>query len=243
MKAIKSIFRFVLALALAAVAMTAGRVKAESDTPPLQPIPSVRIDTKDSKQAVKENQKRHQDFIDAVTKMEAHMTVVDGAIIMDGVTALDLNIDQALFDELSSSLAKTNSLVKSGEVRIEQVNLNRTSKPVVITGKQINQVSACAGVNAYAVYWWGVQIWLNECLTQFLINSIWVGSGAAGVCTAIAAAVGASGVGAVVAVICGIVAGGFAMGAGALGAIDGLGGNHGLVIGRYWTGGGWFWHQ
>jgi hypothetical protein len=69
-------------------------------------------------------------------------------------------------------------------------------------------------------------IYLDECKTQALIGAMTAGAGAAGVCAVLSSA-GAG----VASVPCGVLAGVLTIGVGAIIAIDGLGGNQGIVIG------------
>ena len=66
------------------------------------------------------------------------------------------------------------------------------------------------------------------------------GTGVATVCTAVAAE---AVVGIPLALICGVIAGAGAIGAGAIQAIDGLGANRGIVITKAWIGDPIIWHQ
>ncbi|WP_437565199.1 hypothetical protein [Sorangium sp. So ce542] len=84
----------------------------------------------------------------------------------------------------------------------------------------------CKGRTGVEMHWWGGQVYLNECHTQALIGIMTGGAGGAGICAAITAYVGAL----PAALGCGVVAGVATLGVGAIIAIDGLGGNNGIII-------------
>jgi hypothetical protein len=85
-----------------------------------------------------------------------------------------------------------------------------------------------------------MRVWLNECHTQALQGAIWGGTGVATVCSAVTAEAVVT---IPVALICGVIAGAGAIGAGAIQVIDGLGANRGIVITKPWIGGPIIWHQ
>lgn len=104
----------------------------------------------------------------------------------------------------------------------------------------IPEAKKCAGRTMMLRRWYGAVFYLDECVTQVIEGLLWMGAGAATICSLLTAFFGQL----PVSLICGMAAGLAGIGAGAIQAIDGAGANQGIIISAAWTGRIlWIWHQ
>jgi hypothetical protein len=153
--------------------------------------------------------------------------------------ASKLRLEPAVVSSLIKSLKHTNQRLARGMPKRSELEMESGFYSSIL-----GETSAsCAGVTRVTTHWWGMRVWLNECHTQALQGAIWAGTGVGTICAAVAAAAAETVVTIPVALICGVVAGAGAIGAGAIQAIDGLGSNRGIVITKTWIGDPIIWHQ
>jgi hypothetical protein len=131
-----------------------------------------------------------------------------------------LRLDPRTVSALLKSLKTTNQRLQSGRRGELDMEADETMMWQEVSG-------ACPGTTKVSTHWWGVSIWLNECHTKTLVEAAGAGASAAALCAAVAPHPVAKGVCAVAAPIIGI-------GAGAIKAIDALGGNKGIIIRKPW---------
>jgi len=150
--------------------------------------------------------------------------------------ASKLRLEPAVVSALIKSLKHTNQRLARGMPKSSELEMESGLYSPILG----ETPTSCAGVTRVTTHWWGIRVWLNECHTQALQGAIWGGTGVATVCSVVAAE-------AVVTIpltlICGVIAGAGAIGAGAIQAIDGLGANRGIVITKAWIGDPIIWHQ
>lgn len=71
-----------------------------------------------------QGKEREPKYRDAILKMEKHLHVKDGFIVLKARRGAEIGVDQALFDELTVALNATNEKIKAGEVKVEDVILH-----------------------------------------------------------------------------------------------------------------------
>jgi hypothetical protein len=82
-------------------------------------------------------------------------------------------------------------------------------------------------VTKFSTHWWGVSVWLNECHVKTLLEVADAGSGAAGICAALAPEGFSK-------TACAVAAGALKIGGFVIKRIDALGGNRGITIRKPW---------
>jgi hypothetical protein len=168
--------------------------------------------------------------------LQAEIKLLDRYVVTDGNGTLALSppaavarqVDPADLTMLLNGLAVANQKVQSGEL-------------VITSGHQLVDPKS-VGFNIQwnwtgrVYHWWGLQSFFSEYYTLKLEGLYTMGAGAAGICAAIAGALGA----APVALICGMAAAILAFGVGWLMWADNGGGD---IISQTWTpfpfGGAW----
>ena len=112
----------------------------------------------------------------------------------------------------------------------------RPTRPAAAMARELAMevgVSSCPGRSEATTHWWGAELWLNECQTKALL-ALPIGAAAAyGTCAAIVPPATPPTLG--VKAACAAAAGALTIGAGALKAIDDLGGNRGIVVKVSWA--------
>ncbi len=207
--------------------------------PSFPPTPPDQADAAAKAQAMKVQKER---FERAVRLMETHIQVsATGELHLDVDKGAQLGIDDATFNALKAGLEQTNAQLRDGRIKLSDVHfLTKGEAATEVPEASTYQATACAGWTGYVVYWWGYELYLNECLTQSVINLLWIGTGVTALCAVIATALG----GVPVAVICGAAAALITIGAGTLGLIDSWGGFQGIIVAVDWLGNlQWVWHQ
>jgi hypothetical protein len=162
----------------------------------------------------------------AVERVGAHVRK-DGArlrftlpvrTVRDASSRLGLN--PALVTALLKSMKKTNERPMPSRRELD-TEMDEATMWEEVSG-------SCPGVTKVTTHWWGTALWLNECHTKSLTEAAGAGTGAAALCVAVAPHPAAK-------TICGIAAAIIAIGAGAIKAIDAMGGNKGIIIRKPWV--------
>jgi hypothetical protein len=207
------------------------------------PITNQQEQEADYTELLKEVEAQKIRYEHAVQQMERHIYVgKDGLFHLEVESGTALGIDEEIYEELGSALARTNDLIASGKLALEEIAFADGRN---IFGEEVRLDNAgymvsCAGWTGVIYTWQGPRVFLNDCHTQTLIYLIGVGAGLATIC----AAIGALLQGYPIALVCGLVAGVLAVGAGALGAVNSWGGFQGLWFQLDWTYNLlYFWHQ
>jgi hypothetical protein len=140
-----------------------------------------------------------------------------------GITeiASQLGVDPRMVSMMLKSLKKKNARLRAARVTQSELEL---------------EGPGCAGRSAIETHWWGRQIWLDECQTKTLINTLKAGAAGGGGCAAVVPIPHVKAACAALGAASGVSAYG-------LEAIDSLGGNQGIIIYWPWAGGAWPWHQ
>jgi hypothetical protein len=96
-------------IALLAFLATGSYTLADQDTPQAKPL------------AVgKDQQAQYQQ---AIRKMEKHIVVEDGLLVLKIKSAAELNIDRPIFNEMVAALESTNRQIQAGTIKVEDVQL------------------------------------------------------------------------------------------------------------------------
>jgi len=163
----------------------------------------------------------HAKLSKAVGAMGKHVTQRNGALrlALKARNAQDaaakLRINPRLFVLLHNSMKRRNAQLRARGQGKAELELEASSSP-------------CPGRTEVSPSWWGIRIYLNECHTKALIDAISAGSGAAGICAAVAPAPQ-------VRLVCGVLGGLGGIGAAVISRIDSLGGNRGIVISKVYV--------
>ncbi len=183
-----------------------------------------------------------QAYEDAIQKMEPHLYLgVDGLLHLDVDSGQTIGVPDDIFQELSSGLAIANAHILAGDLQIEDIalsngmNLLGQEAPVhVLSPETMSAMGVtCAGWTGVIYTWYGPRYYLDECKTQALEGALWMGAGAAAIASFFGVDVPAD-----------LIGGILAIGAGAIQAVDGWGGNRGVYFQTSWWGQfGWMWHQ
>lgn len=130
--------------------------------------------------------------------------------------------------EAASRLGLPPATVKAMVQALKQGNLRNASAAPRRELEMEEELANCPGVTRLTTHWWGNKLLLNECHTKALVEALGVGASAAGLCAATAPVPHAK-------VLCAVATPLLGIGAGAIKAIDALGGNRGVVIRRPWV--------
>ncbi|BCX03322.1 MAG: hypothetical protein KatS3mg053_1260 [Candidatus Roseilinea sp.] len=173
----------------------------------------------DMKQRIEDLRSIKERYELGISRIESHLSQnPDGTLQLTVENADQLGIDPVVFDELRQALSATNDLIQQGKIRPEQVKL-RTDFNTRADSLSHYTTLSCAGRSGTDYFWWGYVVYMNECQTQVLIGLLTAGAGAATICAVLLTPAAAP---------CGIAAGLAAIGAGALVALTGAGGNRGI---------------
>ncbi len=175
----------------------------------------------------------------AIQEMEKHLSVAkDGTIVLNVKGPADIQVDPDSFKELSTSLQSVNQLVRTGQLRPSQIHLKTETQSPMMAESIVTAAGTCNGTDYFGVYWWGMRLYIDECVTQDVINAIKLGAaGAAAVAAYLAWT-------AHPALLAALVAALLMLSAGLLGWVDELGGYRGLEFSVTWLFVvSWFWHQ
>ncbi len=175
----------------------------------------------------------------AIQEMEKHLSVAkDGTIELNVKGPTDIQVDADSFNELSASLQAVNQMLHKGQLQPSQIRLKTEAQPTAMTEAIITAAGTCNGTDYFGIYWWGMRLYIDECVTQDVINGMKLG--AAGVAT-VAAYLAWT---AHPALVLGLAAAIILLSAGLLAWIDELGGYRGLEFSVTWLFVvSWFWHQ
>jgi len=184
--------------------------------------------------------------IHAIQEMEKHLSVAhDGTIVLDVKNASDIQVDPDSFNELSMSLQVVNHLLRTGMVQPSEIRL-KTEMPLqspLAAEAIITAAGTCNGSDYLGKYWWGLRLYIDECITQDVVNGLKLGAAGAAVAAA-ALALGVPGVTTIPAGAPALVAALLLLGVAAITFVDGLGGNRGMEFAYTWIFNiSWFWHQ
>jgi hypothetical protein len=207
------------------------------------PITNQQEQEADYTELLKEAEAQKTRYEHAVQQMERHIFVgKDGLFHLEVESGTALGIDEEIYQELSTALAKTNELIASGRLTLEEIAFANGKN---VFGEEVQRngdgyTLACAGWTGQVYTWMGPRTYLNHCDTEIVIGLIQMAAGVAALCGLIAPMLGAAPVGAV----CLLAAGLYAIGAGAIQAVNALGGHQGIYIQQFWIGDiAYFWHQ
>ena len=154
----------------------------------------------------------------AVGAMGKHVTQSNGAhrLTLKARNTQDaaakLKINPRLFALLHNSMQRRNAQLREGGRRKSELELEVSA-------------GSCPGRTEVSPHWWGIRIYLNECHTKALLDAMAAGSGAAGLCAAVAPAPQ-------VKVVCGVLSALGSIGAAVISRIDSAGGSRGIVISK-----------
>ncbi len=185
---------------------------------------------------VQELTAQRERYENAIQQMEKHLRKgPDGKFQLTAKSAAEVGIDADLFTHLSNSLQSANQKIDRGELKAEEVGFSsQTRLPAA------RPATACAGRNLMLHYWWGVKIFVDECVTQSIESDLALAVGGTAIATTIAAALGVT---AAAALPIGLVAGILGLAQRGIQAIDVMGSNHGVVFNVTWIAAFWIWHQ
>src|SRR5262245_30779829 len=205
------------------------------ETSPSSPVVQVQQEiTPSIKSQIKAQRRQERQFMRAVSEMEKHLFVDGGALKLDIEDGDSIGIDKETFAALKFNLEETNNLLRVGELSISEVRLS--TEATIVGNRDVGgslDLQACAGLNGVRNYWWGQRFYFDTCKTQVMVGLLTVGAGASALCAVFTPA----------RIPCGVVAAILTIGAGALYALDALGGFHGVYIARTRGGVTWVWHQ
>lgn len=201
--------------------------------------------TPSSQDRFQENLENKQTYEEAIIYIEQYLIVGEDGLFHLTIDAKQVSIDRDLFEFLRSQVQETNKLIQDGELALEDIMLISTGRNIfgdhlALNNYSNSMASSCAGWTGTIYTVVGPSYYFNECQTQAIQGMLWAGTGATGICAAIAGYLGV----APVALVCALAAGLGAIGAGAIQAIDGLGGNQGVFFQMSWSGDLlYIWHQ
>lgn len=202
-------------------------------------------DQQPSEDRFRENLENKQAYEEAMIIMEQYLIVGDEGLLHLSMNIRQEEINPDVFNLLRNQIQETNKLIRAGELSLDEIVLVSTGRNVLgaeltLSEYSSSKVSHCAGWTGIIYTAWGPRYYFNECHTQAIQGMLWAGTGGTAICAAIAAYLGA----APVALICALAAGLGSIGAGAIQAVDGLGGNQGIYFQMSWTSQIlWMWHQ
>lgn len=160
----------------------------------------------------------HTKLSNAIGTMGKHVSQGNGALRLTVKArnaqdaAARLRINPRLFALLHNAMKRRNAQLRARGQGKAELELETSS-------------SSCPGRTEVSPRWWGIRVYLNECHTKALIEALKAGTGSAALCVAVAPAPQAK-------VVCGVLAALGTVGAAAIGGIDSLGGNRGIVISK-----------
>lgn len=144
----------------------------------------------DGQQKIQENEERKRQFADAVQKMEPHLSLAsDGTLVLNVKSGADVQVDETLFNELKQSLDHTNSLIRSGKLKVSQGptgffltnggGSNTSGGGSTGGGGTGGGGTPCAGQNAVYYYWWGSSVQMDHCIAVQVEALLQEGAGVA----------------------------------------------------------------
>jgi hypothetical protein len=172
----------------------------------------------------------HDRLMRAVAAMRKHVAVRNGRLNFTlparstHEAAAKLGIDHSLFSRLHQSLkARNDHAARRGLMATG----GSQSRATVSTEVESESRPSCAGTTKVETVWWGIRLWLDECKTQALVNTL-KGGGAIGTPTCVALA------GPEAAPLCAVL-GGLSAGSGFLiDAVDTSGARQGVILSWTW---------
>ena len=179
---------------------------------------------------VERHKAAHDRLMRAVAAMRKHVAVRNGRLHFTlparstYEAAAKLGIDHSLFSQLHKSMKARNAHAAR---RGLMVTGRGRSRATVSTEVETESSPSCAGVTKVETVWWGIRLWLDECKTQALVNTL-KGGGAIGTPTCVALA------GPEAAPVCAVL-GGLSAGSGFLiDAVDTSGARQGVILSWTW---------
>jgi hypothetical protein len=181
---------------------------------------------------VRRHRDRHNRLMRAVEAMRKHVAVRNGRLHFTlpaqstREAAAKLGIDHGLFSHLHDAIKKRNLHAGRLGLRLPQ-RAQGPSRATISAEVELESKPLCAGVTKTEKLWWGLRLWLDECKTGALVESLLGGTTAAGLCLFL---------GPEAAPICAAVIAVLTQGEGRLiNAVDKLGGNQGVVLAWTWA--------
>lgn len=174
----------------------------------------------------------------AIQEMEKHLSVTNGTIVLNAKNAADIQVDPDSFTELTASLQAMNKMLKSGQLQPSQVRLKTETQSPVSTQSIVSVSGTCNGTDYFGTYWWGMRLYIDECVTQDAINAMKIGASGVATLAAYLAWTGHP------SLVLGLAAAIIILSAGLVAWIDELGSYRGLEFSVTWLFiVSWFWHQ
>src|SRR5262245_42341160 len=184
----------------------------------------VQAKTRAGQAAVQRHRNIHATMMKTIKAMAQHIKPSNGLLRIRiparnlTEAASRLGVHPRLVANLLSSLRRRNERVQLGRTRVGELGeLGEMSESELET-------PTCRGSTTSVRKWWGIEVWLNECHTKALIATLGAGAVGGTTCAAISPPPTPPGI------ACAVVAGAAGISAGALTAVDAMGGDRGIIV-------------